>query len=161
MPGHDDARYHDYPNTILEFFPDGAPPLRVDLRKPLDDATRGAVARLCVGTAFAIFTAENPDGHNAEDEPTPAAEAARERENGRRQRVLEDALRETGVPWLRVDGMAPTGEYREHCVAVAIPRDDAAALAGRLRQLALFWYDGARFWLLPAKASEEPVRLPQ
>ncbi|MHB1071908.1 MAG: DUF3293 domain-containing protein [Gemmatimonadaceae bacterium] len=160
MSERDDDRYHDYPNTILEFFPATAPPLRVDLRRRLDGDTRDAIAQLGLGDAFAVFTAENPDGNNAEDEPTRAAEVARERGNARRQRALEEALRETGVPWLRVDGVAPTGEYREHCVAVAIPCHDAAALAERLRQLALFWYDGTRFWLLPAKASEEAVKLP-
>ncbi len=157
----DDAPYHDYPDTILEFFAGDGDPLRVDLRRPLDDAARRAITQLGLGDGFAIFTAENPDGANAEDAPTSAAEAARERENARRQRALEDALRERGVAWLRVDGVAPTGDYREHCVAVAIARDDAAALAERLRQLALFWYDGTTFWLLPAKADEDAMQLPR
>lgn len=155
-----DEKYHDYPNTILEFLPDRGAPLRADLRRHLDTATRDAIAGLGLGGPFAIFTAENPEGRNAEDAPTAGAEEARERDNARRQRTLEEALREAGVPWVRVDGMAPSGEYREHCVAVAIPRDDASALATRLRQLALFWFDGERFWLLPAEAGKSPRALP-
>ena len=30
----------------------------------------------------------------------------------------------------------------------------------RLEQLALFWFDGETFWLLPAEASQSPTRLP-
>jgi hypothetical protein len=41
-----------------------------------------------------------------------------------------------------------------------MPRDDAVALARELAQLALFWYDGKRFWLLPAEADDAPRTLP-
>jgi hypothetical protein len=64
------------------------------------------------------------------------------------------------VPFVDVDGASPDGEYRERCVAAAMPRDEAARLAARFEQLALFWFDGTDFWLLPAEASEAPRRLP-
>ncbi|MFL5582433.1 MAG: hypothetical protein ACJ8AO_18850 [Gemmatimonadaceae bacterium] len=31
---------------------------------------------------------------------------------------------------------------------------------GALARLALFWFDGASFWLLPAQGDQEPRRLP-
>ena len=39
-------------------------------------------------------------------------------------------------------------------------REEAVALARRFGQLALFWYDGWAFWLLPALAEKTVQRLP-
>jgi len=75
--------------------------------------------------------------------------------------ALESAIAEVGVGYRRCDGVSPDGRYRESCVAVVLPRDEAVALASRLEQLALFWYDGRDFWLLPAEADGEPRRLPE
>jgi hypothetical protein len=150
-------RYAQYPNTVLEF--DTPAGLRIDLREPLDASRRGALAALGLGP-FGVFTAENPEGEHADDEPTPEAERARERENARRMDALLDLLASEGTRHARVDGVAPDGKYREHCVAIAVAREDAVALAERFDQLALFWYDGADFWLLPAEADQAPRRLP-
>ena len=150
-------RYANYPKTVLEFAtPDG---LRVDLRQPVDEATRAALASLGLGD-FGVFTAENPAGEHADDEGDPAAERARERDNARRTRALVERLEREGVAFVPVDGVAPDGEYREHCVALAVARDDAVAMAEQYEQLALFWYDGSAFWLLPAEADQPPIRLP-
>jgi hypothetical protein len=151
-------RYAQYPNTILEF--DGPAGPRIDLRRPLDAAQRDALAALGLGT-FGVFTAENPEGEHAEDEPSPAAEAERERENARRMQSLLDTLDREGTRYARVDGVAPDGDYREHCVAIAVARDRAVAMAERFDQLALFWFDGRDFWLLPAEADQEARRLPE
>lgn len=156
-----DEKWRAYACTILEFLPSSTAPLRIDLRQPVTDAARAALGALGLGARFAVFTAENPEGANAEDAPTEAEEARRERANDRRMRVLGEALREAGVEWREVDGVAPDGGYRERCVAVPIAREEAAALAERLRQLALFWYDGSRFWLLPAAADERAEPLPR
>ena len=150
-------RYAQYPNTILEF--DGPGGLRVDLRRRLDDTQRTALAALGLGP-FGVFTAENPEGAHAEDEPTPDAEAERARENARRMQRLLDTLDREGIRHARVDGVAPDGDYREHCVAIAVERDRAVAMAERFDQLALFWFDGRDFWLLPAEADQDARQLP-
>ena len=57
-------------------------------------------------------------------------------------------------------GTAPDGSYAERCVAVRLALREALRLAHAERQLALFWYDGATFWLMPAEADGTPQRLP-
>lgn len=151
-------KYAAYPHTVLAFA--GATPFRVDLRVPLGDADRARLAALPVATPFAVFTAENPEGENAEDAEDPAQVRARARANRDRTRALVETLEADGVPYVRVDGTAPEGDYCERCVAVALSLEEAAGLAARERQLALFWYDGETFWLIPAEADEPPRRLP-
>jgi hypothetical protein len=155
-----DEKWRAYPDTILEFGSPPAPPLRIDLRERLGDDARSRLAALGLATAFGVFTAENPAGENAEDEATPDEEAREERRNVHREGRLERELRERGAPFVRVDGVSPDGSYREHCVATLVARDEAVALARRFEQLALFWYDGSAFWLLPALAEKAPQRLP-
>lgn len=150
------AKYDAYESTVLEL----APGTRIDLRKPVEHAQLDALKRAGLAEPFAVLTAENPRGANAEDAPTETDEARREAANDRRHALLLDSLRESGVPFVRVDGVAPDGSYRERCVAITGSRESATELAERLGQLALFWFDGAAFWLLPAEADEEPRRLP-
>ena len=154
----EDDKWEQYPNTVLEFYDDGR--TRLDLRRAVGPAERAALERLGLDRPFAVFTAENPCGENAEDAPRPTEAAAREARNERRTSRLESDLTERGVPFVEVDGASPDGEYRERCVAAAMPRDEATRLAARFEQLALFWFDGKAFWLLPAEADQEPRRLP-
>ena len=153
----DREQYRQYPNTILEF--DTPDALRIDLRRPLSDDDRRALDALGL-REFGVFTAENPAGEHAEDEGDEAAERARERANRRRTRSLVERLKAEGTRFVRVDGVAPQGDHRERCVALAVARDGAVEMAERYEQLALFWYDGSDFWLLPAEADEPPTRLP-
>lgn len=153
-----DDKLAAYRSTVLEFA--GAPPLALDLRRPLTDAARRALAERGLDGPFAVLTAENPRGRNADDASTRAEERARDARNERRVSQLETELRALGVPHRQVDGVAPDGDYREHCVAVRLEREAAVALAARHAQLALFWFDGARFWLLPAAADGAPTPLP-
>jgi hypothetical protein len=151
-------KYHAYASTVLELpgVPDGC----IDLRRPLDAAARTALSTVGLDRPFAVLTAENPRGQNDQDAPTRALERAREAANDRRLAGLVDALADAHVPFVRVDGTAPDGSYRERCVAVALPRDEAVALARRYDQLALFWFDGDAFWLLPAETEQPARRLP-
>ncbi len=155
----EDAKWDAYPHTVLEFC--GPPTLRVDLRRPLSDVARRAIAALALGGPFAVLTAENPGGENPEDAPSERRAEMIEAGNERRTSALQRELEQRGVRHAPVDGMAPDGAYREHCLAVALPRVEAVALARRLDQLALFWFDGHDFWLLPAEADAEPERLPR
>ena len=155
-----DEKWDAYPNTVLEFPVAAGTPARIDLRRPVDTRVRDTLAQLGLTGSFAIFTAQNPNGDNADDAPTPAAERAREVANARRAAALEEWLERRGIPFRQVDGVAPDGSYRERCVAAAMDRDVATAIATDLDQLALFWFDGDAFWLHPAEADAEPVRLP-
>jgi len=149
------AAYH---HTLLHF--PGPPAYTVDLRRPVPPDARGVFRRLGIDGPFAVLTAENPEGANAEDQPTPRDEARQERANTVRTRTLAAALEAADVDWVPVTGTAPDGAYPERCVAVRMPLRDAERLARLERQLALFWFDGAAFWLMPAEADGAPRRLP-
>jgi hypothetical protein len=151
-------KLEQYPNTILEFYLE--PPVRVDLRRRTDPASLRPLAGAGLVGPFAVMTAENPHGESAEDEPD-AREARREAvRNARRTGALVDELTRRGTRFVAVDGVSPDGDHRERCVAVSLPRDEAVTTARRFAQLALFWYDGDRFWLLPAEADAQPRPLP-
>lgn len=153
-----DEKWAQYPCTVLEFLVPRAP--RIDLRRPLGRAERAILEELDLARPFAVFTAENPWGEHVEDAPTDDAEEAAARRNAERRTRLEDELRDAGVRFIRCDGVAPDGDYREHAVAALLPRDDAVAIAKRYRQLAIFWFDGARFWLVGALAQRVDEPLP-
>lgn len=152
-------KWKQYPNTVLEF--DGSPALRIDLRQPVTVAARDGLRRLGLTGPFAVLTAENPCGENVEDAPTDRQADAREERNERRTSRLENALVRDGTAFALVDGVSPDGSYREHCLAILLPEADAVELARQLEQLALFWFDGDAFWLLPAEAEQPPTRLPR
>jgi hypothetical protein len=42
-----------------------------------------------------------------------------------------------------------------------MPRGEALELAKELEQVALFWFDGQRFWILGALVETDPVMLPR
>ena len=153
-----DEKWDEYPNTVLEFLVPGNP--RVDLRCPVGSAERATLRALGLDRPFAVMTAENPWGENAEDKPTEAAEEAAEHRNAERRRRLEQELRGAGVHFVSCDGVAPDGDYREHGVAALLPRDGAVALATEYKQLAIFWFDGRDFVLVGAIARKPDRRLP-
>lgn len=162
MPDDDklaDDKWAQYPCTILEF----APPdrRRIDLRRPLGAAERATLAALGLDRPFAVLTAENPMGENAEDEPSEAQEAMTEQRNATRRAELEAELRRSGVVFQPCDGVAPDGDYREHGVAVVIPREQAVMLARRFGQLAIFWFDGRAFSLVGAVTRKPSEKLPR
>jgi hypothetical protein len=73
---------------------------------------RGVFRRLGIDGPFAVLTAENPEGANAEDQPTPRDEARQERANTVRTRTLAAALEAADVDWVPVTGTAPTAPTR-------------------------------------------------
>ena len=149
----DDPAWTRYPETILELFrrpDDDAPALRLDLRRPLDGAARERLRELGLDGPFGVVTAAAPRGEPQAD----AFDRARQAELDEVART--DALAHT----LRVDGVSPDGAHRERSVAVRLPKDEVVALGRRYQQSAVFWYDGADFWLLGALVAAEPQRLP-
>ena len=148
----DDPAWRQYPETLLEFFrePDDArPALVVDLRRPVPDAAREALAELGLDRPFAVVTAAAPGGDPQDD----AFDRARQAE-------LDEAARTRSSVARCVDGVSPDGAHRERSVAVLLSREEAVSLGRRYGQSAIFWYDGADFWLLGAVVAAAPLRLP-
>jgi hypothetical protein len=156
---HAEEKWAQYPCTILEF----APPdrLRLDLRQPLGSAERAILARLELDRPFAVLTAENPMGENDEDKPTAEQRKEADRRNDERRAELEAELRKSGIDFQPCDGVAADGDYREHGVAVVLPREQAVMLARRFGQLAIFWFDGRAFSLVGAVARNPSEKLPR
>src|SRR3982751_794461 len=85
-PATEDEKWDAYGQTVLEF--PGPPLVTVDLRVPLTAPSRRALREIVHAERFAVFTAENPAGENAEDAPSEVEEARRERGNERRRGEL-------------------------------------------------------------------------
>lgn len=153
-----DPSWSQYPCTVLEIHQGsgavaskGGEPgvLEVDLRAEVGAETIAALGQLGLGERWAVVTAYNPHGRTRESEGNDARHAK-----------LVEAVQASGVPFLRADGRSPDASHREVGLAVALPQPEAVALAARFGQSAIFWFDGRSFWLVPAGAPAEPVRLP-
>ena len=150
-----DPSWSQYPCTVLEIHPaagsrGAAPPiLEVDLRAELAGSVAARLRSLGLGDRWAVVTAYNPRGRDREPEA-----------NESRHAKLVASVRAGGTAFLRADGRSPDASHREVGLAIALPQPDAVALAARLGQSAIFWFDGDGFWLVPAGAPAAPIRLP-
>jgi hypothetical protein len=158
MTDQNDEKWDAYPETVLEFTD---PRARIDLRRPISDADRRELARRGLDRPFAVITAENPCGLNAEDAASEKQAEIREQRNRKRMADFVAILEREGIRFQPVDGASPDGTYREHSLAVLIDRDGAIRLARQLDQLAIFWFDGTDFWLVAAELSRRPEKLPR
>lgn len=147
MSAADDPSWASYAQTVLALGPDLT--THIDLRAPLTQQGRAAIANLGLKTTFAVLTACNPRGRTV-----GAAE------NHRRAAALCAWLNERQVPFVRAAGRSPDGTHQEPGVAVPIPQADAVRLAVLYEQSALFWFDADCFWIIGALVDAEPVRLP-
>ncbi len=137
-----------YPGTVLVF--DGEQEVSIDLRVPVPPQTRNALLALGLGDPFAILTSYNPRGENI------AAV-----ENERRFAELEAELRSSGAGYVVMDACSPDRSHCERSVALKKQgRDTAREIAKRWEQVAIFWYDGTRFWIYGAISPMEPIPLP-
>ncbi len=136
-----------YTETILEF--GSGPELRIDLRDGPGTEQSRRLAELGLTGPFAILTACDPDGS-----PAPLET------NRKRTRMLERDITAAGHRWIPTDGVSPDGSHREAGVAVACGQDRALELGRGHGQLAIYWYDGRRFWLLPCDPRQRPIALP-
>ena len=147
-PDQHDPDWPRYPETILEFAT--TPAIEIDLRKvPSEDAIT-ALKSAGLGQPFAIMTAFDPRGENL----SPS-------ENEKRRQELDDRLRASGYSFARVDCCSPDRSHCECSVAVVMPQEKAVALARELEQVAIFWFDGSRFWILGGLAETDPLMLPR
>lgn len=147
-PDQHDPDWPRYPETILDFAT--TPPVRIDLREiPSDGAVRDLESAGLAGP-FAIITAFDPRGENLSPD-----------ENERRKRDLDEVVRARGYKFAHVDCCSPDRSHCECSVAVLMPQDKAVDLARELEQVALFWFDGRRFWILGALVETDPLMLPR
>ncbi|HZE08442.1 MAG TPA: DUF3293 domain-containing protein [Gemmatimonadaceae bacterium] len=147
-PDQKDPDWPKYAETIVSFATD--PPIEIDLRRIPSDAEIGALRIAGFGTPFAIVTAFDPAGRNVSA-----------KENEERMRALDTRLLATGHTFVRADCCSPDRSHCESSVAVIMPQADALDLARELEQVAIFWFDGKRFWIFGAIVETDPLVLPR
>ena len=103
-----------------------------------------------LGEPFAVITAFDPLGRNL-----PVAE------NEKRRADLNRRLTKSGYRFVNVDACSPDRSHRECSVAVLMEQNKAIDLARELEQVAIFWFDGKRFWILGAMVESDPLMLPR
>jgi hypothetical protein len=143
-----DPDWHRYPDTVLHFRTD--PPVRIDLREPVAGDAIAAMDSIGLSGPFAVLTAHDPRGRDEDADV-----------NERRSERLDDRLLALGVEFVHVDAYSPDGSHCEASVAAIIEREQATALAREFEQVAIFWFDGEKFWIVGALAPSEPVVLPR
>ena len=147
-PDQQDPDWPRYPETILEFAT--TPVVVIDLRKLPSKAVVEGLKIVGLGGPFAIMTAFDPRGENL-----PPAE------NEKRTKSLDARLRSSNYSFVRVDCCSPDRSHCECSFAVAMPQKEALDLARELEQVAIFWFDGARFWIVGALTEADPLMLPR
>jgi hypothetical protein len=124
--------------------------VEIDLRAIPSEDEIAALKAAGLGQPFAIMTAFDPRGEDL----SPA-------ENEKRKQQLEERLRSSGYRFAQVDACSPDRSHCECSVAVVMPQETAVDLAREMQQVAIFWFDGKRFWLLGALAESDPLMLPR
>jgi len=147
-PDRDDPDWPRYPETILSFATE--PKVEIDLRKSPSADALAKLEAAGFGQPFAVVTAFDPKGRNLSRD-----------ENERRKRDLDRRLSESRYKFAHVDACSPDRAHCERSVAVLMPREKAIDLARELEQIAIFWFDGKRFWILGAEVETDPIELPR
>jgi hypothetical protein len=147
-PDQHDPDWPKYPETVLFF--STTPQLTIDLREVVSQDTLHALKQAGLGEPFAIMTAYDPKGEDLPDD-----------ENEKRRHRLNERLSKSGYRFVTVDCCSPDRSHCECSVAVAMPRMEAIALARELEQVAIFWFDSQRFWILGALVETDPLMLPR
>ena len=147
-PDQHDPDWPKYPETILTFATQ--PSLEIDLRQIPSESALAMLKATGLGDPFAIITAFDPRGQDL----SPA-------ENDERRRALDRRLTASGYRFKRVDCCSSDRSHCESSVAVAMRQEDAVALAKELQQIAIFWFDGQRFWVLGALIDTDALMLPR
>jgi hypothetical protein len=147
-PDQHDPDWPRYPETILIFATQ--PAVEIDLREIPSEAGLSTLETLGLGGPFAIITAVDPRGQDLS-----AAE------NQERARALDRRLSASGYKFAQVDCCSPDRSHCERSVAVAMRQENAIALAKELEQVAIFWFDGERFWILGALVESDAMMLPK
>lgn len=145
-PESSDPRWETYSDTIVEIHT--SPPLRVDLRAPVSSEMARWLRELGLGATWGTVTAHNP-GRLVD----PAL-------NEKREKELTAVVAALRAPFVAADGVSPDGTHREPGYAIGLEQEGVVALASAFGQSAIFWFDGERFWIVPALVGNAPIRLP-
>jgi hypothetical protein len=139
-----------FPETLLHF-PDHG--LVIDLREPVDAAARDCFVSIFASggpeMSFCVITADNPNGVTQSDSENAAA-----------LEELRAAVAAMGVPSVPCDGTNAAQTHRERGLAAKVGRDQGIELGRTFEQIAIFHFDGAAFWLVPAITEGPARRLP-
>ena len=147
--GSRDRTWFAYPETILVFAGERHT-LALDLRRPLGELDREALAALRMPAPFGVVTAANPIGGELSHA-----------ENQSRHEALRTRLESSGLRRrLAADGVSSDGSHREAGFAIHASRDEIRRLANEFEQSAFFWFDGSAFWLVDATDDSYEIRLP-
>lgn len=65
-----------------------------------------------------------------------------------------------GVTHVCVDACSPDESHCERSVAIALDERSLIDLAHRYEQLAMFWFDGEAFWIIPVHSRNARLQLP-
>ncbi len=147
MPGSEPPDWGDFPNTILHFLGPSAP--RIDLRVPVSPESVRALTDLGLGPTFGILTAQNRMGVSQ-----PRAD------NTKLATKLHRDVETKRVPFALVDACSPDHSHCEQSIAVTMQVSEVIELARKYDQLAIFWFDGHAFWIVPARSCQARLRLP-
>jgi hypothetical protein len=147
-PDQHDPDWPRYPETILTF--STTPKLEIDLRAIPSDSALTDLKRIGFSEPFAVLTAFDPRGRDL-SQP----------ENEQRRKELSERLARSGYRFVDVDACSPDRSHCECSVAVLMPQAAAISLARELEQVAIFWFDGKRFWILGALVDADPMMLPR
>ncbi len=141
------AVWGQYPDTILTF--SSAQGLVVDLRQAVTVELAASFRAIGLGISFGIVTACDPMGIYQE----PAV-------NRVRTDMLQKEIESTFLSHALVGACSVDGSHCEASFALAADLASITALATRYDQLGIFWFDGNSFWIIPARSTNAPLRLP-
>ena len=147
-PEQHDPDWPRYPETILSF--STQPAVEIDLRELPSERVLAKLEAAGFGQPFAVLTAFDPRGRDL----SPA-------ENEKRRSDLDRRLKTEGYRFAHVDACSPDRSHCECSFAVVMPQNKAIDLARELEQVAIFWFDGERFWILGAILETDPLMLPR
>lgn len=136
----------DFPSTHLHFV--DPPVVSVVVRAHVSADARAALAAHGLTGAFSVITAQDPMGRTQPPEV-----------NARLAAKLQAQVAALGVQFARVEACSPDRSHCEQSVAIVSARHEAVRLACEYDQLAIFWFDGDAFWIVPARSSKPAVRL--
>lgn len=136
----------DFPRTHLHFVE--PPTLVVDVRGHVTAEVRAGLAAHGITGPFVVVTAQDPMGRTQSPEV-----------NAQLAAKLQKQIAALGTPFARVEACSPDRSHCEQSVAVVLARHEGVRLACDYDQLAIFWFDGDAFWIVPARSSKPAVRL--
>ena len=124
--------------------------VEIDLRVIPSGSTLAKLDAAGFGEPFAVLTAFDPHGRDLSTV-----------ENEKRRRELDRRLTVDGYRFVHVDACSPDRSHCERSVAVVMPQEKAIDLAREMEQVAIFWFDGTRFWILGVVVETDPLILPR